>query len=411
MDKILRFTTVLLIVAVTIISGSSKSHAIPAFARQTGIACSGCHFQHFPTLNAFGRAFKSNGYTMTGGQTTLVEDSGLSLPTVLNATFVTKARYFKENGTKLDKDGNKSVQDTGRFDFPDEAAILLGGRAGEYIGFLVEAQLADNTKMGLANFKMPIGFSVGDGSFEVIPFKTDALGPQAAFELLATGAVDNSRVFEDQKRVMSAQRYIGASSPASGVALVYAHNLGFVNATLWTPYDGTSAVKSWNQYFRAAVTPTVGAWDLAAGAQYWTGTSETNLPAQKQDTKAYVVDAQAQGAIGSLPLGVYLSYGNAGATTTGSTANLFNGNPNDRKATSVAAELGVLPRRFTVGLGYRIGDNGAATNSGDNALVIGAIYNLAQNIQIGVNQTFMSGDANKSPNADQQTMLNIFAAF
>jgi hypothetical protein len=38
---------------------------VPAFSRQTGLACSACHF-HFPQLTPFGRLFKLNGYTLTG---------------------------------------------------------------------------------------------------------------------------------------------------------------------------------------------------------------------------------------------------------------------------------------------------------------------------------------------------------
>lgn len=38
---------------------------VPGYARQTGLPCSACHYQ-FPQLNAFGRQFKLNGYTMTG---------------------------------------------------------------------------------------------------------------------------------------------------------------------------------------------------------------------------------------------------------------------------------------------------------------------------------------------------------
>ena len=71
-----------------------KADAVPAFARQTGQACSTCHFQHFPMLNAFGRAFKAGGYTMVGGQS-LVEGDDLSLPNTLNASLVTKIRYQK----------------------------------------------------------------------------------------------------------------------------------------------------------------------------------------------------------------------------------------------------------------------------------------------------------------------------
>jgi hypothetical protein len=45
-----------------------EASAIPAFARQTGMACSACHQQHYPVLNGFGQAFKSAGYSMMGSQ-------------------------------------------------------------------------------------------------------------------------------------------------------------------------------------------------------------------------------------------------------------------------------------------------------------------------------------------------------
>jgi hypothetical protein len=41
---------------------------VPAYSRQTGLACSSCHYQ-FPQLTPFGRTFKLNGYTLTGLQT------------------------------------------------------------------------------------------------------------------------------------------------------------------------------------------------------------------------------------------------------------------------------------------------------------------------------------------------------
>ncbi|HEX5971171.1 MAG TPA: hypothetical protein VFY85_04545 [Gemmatimonadaceae bacterium] len=39
--------------------------AVPSFSRQTGLACSACHYQ-FPALTPFGRQFKLNGYTLSG---------------------------------------------------------------------------------------------------------------------------------------------------------------------------------------------------------------------------------------------------------------------------------------------------------------------------------------------------------
>ena len=56
--KVLLFSSVLALAA-------PFAQALPSYARQTGVACAGCHTV-FPQLNAFGRQFKLNGYTMTG---------------------------------------------------------------------------------------------------------------------------------------------------------------------------------------------------------------------------------------------------------------------------------------------------------------------------------------------------------
>src|ERR1700683_5566402 len=43
---------------------AQPAHAIPPFARQTGLACEACHTMP-PELTAFGRRFKLSGYTLT----------------------------------------------------------------------------------------------------------------------------------------------------------------------------------------------------------------------------------------------------------------------------------------------------------------------------------------------------------
>ena len=131
-----------------------SAQAIPAFARQTGMACSTCHFQHFPALNAFGRYFKAGGYTMVGGQS-MVEGDMLSLPSTLNASIVLKVRYQKTNG-----DDDSSGTNKGEFQFPDEAALFLGGRIGEHMGFAYEMGLNGEGFDNFTSFKMPFVYDV-----------------------------------------------------------------------------------------------------------------------------------------------------------------------------------------------------------------------------------------------------------
>src|ERR1700691_917322 len=47
----------------TLSLAAPAAHAVPSFARQTGMACEACHTV-FPELTHFGRMFKANGYTL-----------------------------------------------------------------------------------------------------------------------------------------------------------------------------------------------------------------------------------------------------------------------------------------------------------------------------------------------------------
>ena len=48
----------------------SMAHAVPSFARQTGMGCTACHTA-YPQLTAFGREFKLNGYVLSNEQSKL----------------------------------------------------------------------------------------------------------------------------------------------------------------------------------------------------------------------------------------------------------------------------------------------------------------------------------------------------
>src|SRR5512135_2709894 len=83
--------------------------ALPVFARQTGMACNACHFQHFPMLNQFGRAFKASGFTLMGAQGK-VEGERVSIPETLNMAVLTSMGYVKSN---QDSDTSGSTKNSG----------------------------------------------------------------------------------------------------------------------------------------------------------------------------------------------------------------------------------------------------------------------------------------------------------
>ena len=393
----------------------TEAQAVASYARQTGMACVTCHFQHYPMLNEFGRAFKAGGYTMMGKQGK-IEGADLSFPETLNASLVMKIRYQKTNGLKIP--GTRNTND-GELQFPDEFALVLGGRIGENIGFILEGQLAIPDESFLAGFKMPFMYDVWGIKAGVVPYTTDALGASYGLELLNTGAVRNQRMME-HRRDMSAQQFIGTATKAEGFAFVITDPKYFVNLSIWSPNHVSGGQGLQNgapsaTYFRVALTPKVGSWDLGAGFQWWSGSANEGgaTGVTKKDTRAWAIDGQAQGAIGSLPLGIYLSHASANGTTAGGTANLFNGNPNARSATAIAAELGVLPGKATLMLALRRGDNGKAANNGDNSWTVGATYQIVQNVMLQLNHTKKFGSAfNTLPgDGDQLTSIMLFGSF
>lgn len=402
-----RFTSVLALIFV--ITASAPTLAITTFARQTGMACAACHYQNYPALNQLGRNFKENGYAFA-----LLTDpsqaKSISLRESVNAGVVTKIRYQKSNGPKVS--GTHTTND-GEFQFPDELLLNVVARVNNNIGALIELDLNDATPL-VSGLKLPVIYNVNGTKMGAIPFSTSSQGAAYGFELLNTGAVRFSRVAEDRSAV-SAQQYIGTATKAQGVAAIVSNGKYFGNFSKWSPRtvgDDSGALTA--NYLRLAITPQVGIWDLGLGVQSWSGNATEPVLMSKVDTRAWAVDAQAQAMAGKLPLGIYVSHAVAEGSPVGTlTRNLFNSNPQDRKATAIVGQLGIQPGKSTVLLSYRHGDNGRAINSTDNAWMIGATYQLVENLQLQLNHTMYSGNAyNGSPaNGNRMTTLMFYAAF
>jgi hypothetical protein len=106
-------------------------HVLPSYARQTGLACSACHYQ-FLTLTPFGRKFKLNGYTLTNLPSLVDKDSttnggrlGLSPFSLLSAMATAAVTHTKDD---LPDTQNDAVA------LPQELSGFLAGRIAPKIG-------------------------------------------------------------------------------------------------------------------------------------------------------------------------------------------------------------------------------------------------------------------------------------
>ncbi|MFZ2541385.1 MAG: hypothetical protein WAW75_06375 [Gallionella sp.] len=397
-----------------------EASAVPAFARQTGMACSACHFQSFPILTKFGKAFKMGGFTMMGAQGKVEGEQGLSMPDTLNMAVILKARYKKTGGTDTAAANNNLSTNSGRIDLPDEFALFAAGRVSENIGALVEISIAGAPgNAGVANFKLPLVSDLGDMKFGVVPFSGDA-GAAYGFDLFATGSNTTGRVIENAEGY-SVAKYLGTHTEVSGAAIYVANDDFHVNYTPWVQSDqataaGVTATKLGGNYLRAAWTPSFSGWDIGVGVQNFSGNSLKGIDtvtlnaaiaggaaftldaagnAISRDS-ATILDAQAQGAVADMPLGIYASFGRAAGQATGAAVNTFNGGTDTRRAFGILADLGVIPETLGVQLGLIRAKTGAllnGSNETDNAFTLGARYKFRQNVNMGVAYTKFSGTA------------------
>lgn len=381
-----------------------EASAVPVFARQTGMACSACHFQHFPLLNGFGRAFKSAGFTMMGAQGK-IEGEHLSLPDTLNMGILTSAYYQNEKNT-----GGVTAPKFGVPGSGGELSMFYGGRISEFAGFLSELGLAGGpAQTGAA--KIAFLFPVGDARVGFTAY-TGGQGAAYGYEVLNTGAADTHKLMgnagPNKQHVAAtyAASYMGTRTNATGINLVANADFGFITLGKYADAAvGAGANTLPLTYARAAYIFDMAGWDSAVGIQNFSGNMVALGVAQSY--KATILDAQFQGEIGGMSTGFYVTYATAPADAVN--PNMMNagwspvtkaGNAPVAAAAvgsstsfNVAGSLELIPGIATIQGAVRRAKNGNFANTGDNAIMIGATYELAQNIEIGLNHTVNSGSA------------------
>ncbi len=116
--------------------------AIPSYARQTGLSCTACHTV-FPRLNAFGRAFKLHGYTLTNIKTVNEDLPGKDeddVKTFLRVLGISPlSAMFQSGYTNL----NKKIEGTqnGNIEFPQQFSLFYGGQISPTMGSFIQLTL------------------------------------------------------------------------------------------------------------------------------------------------------------------------------------------------------------------------------------------------------------------------------
>jgi hypothetical protein len=122
-DGVRRYALALL--ALCAITLPRISAAVPSFASQTGMPCSQCHVVAFgPSLTAYGRQFKLNGYTYTGG------DQAMPLAAMVQGGFThTSAALPEPAAPHFSTNDNLSV---------DQVSVFLATRLFDHVGMFAQ---------------------------------------------------------------------------------------------------------------------------------------------------------------------------------------------------------------------------------------------------------------------------------
>ena len=143
------------VLALAVLLAAPAAHAVPSFARQTGMACEACHTV-FPELTHFGRMFKANGYTVdnlkpvrgiNAAKQELLSLSGLppiSLMLQVSQSNVSKALP--------DSTGSGGHSQTSSTDFPQQISLFYAGKIAPQVGAFIQLTYGDDAgSIGIDN--------------------------------------------------------------------------------------------------------------------------------------------------------------------------------------------------------------------------------------------------------------------
>src|SRR5579859_7154962 len=99
--------------------------AVPSYARQTGLACSGCHYTP-PELNPAGRRFKLTGYVDKADETKIINADGSKKTAALQLLASLPLSVMLDASFTSIKSPVPTTQN-GNVEFPQDISLFLSG--------------------------------------------------------------------------------------------------------------------------------------------------------------------------------------------------------------------------------------------------------------------------------------------
>ncbi len=141
-----------------------RAGAVPAFARKYATSCQTCH-SIFPKLNAFGVAFRLNGYRMPKETEEMIKEKPVSLgapaykrlwpkaiwPGEISSSvpLAVNVKFADVNTSTLNDDGSVTTV-RNDLQFPQELNVFGAGTLGEHLSYLSEVTFSENSDSSVA---------------------------------------------------------------------------------------------------------------------------------------------------------------------------------------------------------------------------------------------------------------------
>jgi hypothetical protein len=134
-----------------------KAEAVPSYARQTGLPCSGCHYNP-PELNPAGRRFKLLGYVDRADETKVVKADGSKKRAALDLLGTLPISAWLETSFTSTKSSIPGTQN-GTVELPQDVSLFLSGAWTSHVGSFMQVTYdtqddhfsMDNTDIRYAN--------------------------------------------------------------------------------------------------------------------------------------------------------------------------------------------------------------------------------------------------------------------
>src|SRR5579884_621674 len=134
-----------------------KAEAVPSYARQTGLPCSGCHYTP-PELNPAGRKFKLTGYVDRADETKVIKTDGGTKRSALDLLGTLPLSAWLETSFTSTKSSVPGTQN-GSIELPQDVSLFLSGAWTSHVGSFMQVTYntqsdhfsIDNTDIRYAN--------------------------------------------------------------------------------------------------------------------------------------------------------------------------------------------------------------------------------------------------------------------